>query len=299
MGIKGLWRFLNELVALWQQRNVARLAAALAYYSAISIAPLLIIVLAIAGLAMSSKEAQQQLVVQMRGLVGEQGGQVVEMVIENADRPSLASLAGILGLFVLLWGATNGFVELQDALNTIWGVAPKPGRRLWITLRARLLSFAMVLVIGFLLLVSLVISTALTLLSNFLSGLLPGFDLFWLGVNFLISLSVITLLFGLLFKVLPDVIVAWRDVWLGAAVTALLFVVGKSLIGFYLGQQSFGSAYGAAGSLVVLLIWVFYSAQIVLVGAAFTQVYATQYGQGVEPSEQAQIVHEQPAEADN
>lgn len=299
MGIKGLWRFLNELVALWQQRNVARLAAALAYYSAISIAPLLIIVLAIAGLAMGSKEAQQQLVVQMRGLVGEQGGQVVEMVIENADRPSLASLAGILGLFVLLWGATNVFVELQDALNTIWGVAPKPGRRLWITLRARLLSFAMVLVIGFLLLVSLVISTALTLLSNFLSGLLPGFDLFWLGVNFLISLGVITLLFGLLFKVLPDVIVAWRDVWLGAAVTALLFVVGKSLIGFYLGQQSFGSAYGAAGSLVVLLIWVFYSAQIVLVGAAFTQVYATQYGQGVEPSEQAQIVHEQPAEADN
>ncbi len=299
MGIKGLWRFLNELVALWQQRNVARLAAALAYYSAISIAPLLIIVLAIAGLAMGSKEAQQQLVVQMRGLVGEQGGQVVEMVIENADRPSLASLAGILGLFVLLWGATNVFVELQDALNTIWGVAPKPGRRLWITLRARLLSFAMVLVIGFLLLVSLVISTALTLLSNFLSGLLPGFDLLWLGVNFLISLSVITLLFGLLFKVLPDVIVAWRDVWLGAAVTALLFVVGKSLIGFYLGQQSFGSAYGAAGSLVVLLIWVFYSAQIVLVGAAFTQVYATQYGQGVEPSEQAQIVHEQPAEADN
>lgn len=299
MGIKGLWRFLNELVALWQQRNVARLAAALAYYSAISIAPLLIIVLAIAGLAMGSKEAQQQLVVQMRGLVGEQGGQVVEMVIENADRPSLASLAGILGLFVLLWGATNVFVELQDALNTIWGVAPKPGRRLWITLRARLLSFAMVLVIGFLLLVSLVISTALTLLSNFLSGLLPGFDLLWLGVNFLISLSVITLLFGLLFKVLPDVIVAWRDVWLGAAVTALLFVVGKSLIGFYLGQQSFGSAYGAAGSLVVLLIWVFYSAQIVLVGAAFTQVYATHYGQGVEPSEQAQIVHEQPAEADN
>lgn len=299
MGIKGLWRFLNELVALWQQRNVARLAAALAYYSAISIAPLLIIVLAIAGLAMGSKEAQQQLVVQMRGLVGEQGGQVVEMVIENADRPSLASLAGILGLFVLLWGATNVFVELQDALNTIWGVAPKPGRRLWITLRARLLSFAMVLVIGFLLLVSLVISTALTLLSNFLSGLLPGFDLLWLGVNFLISLSVITLLFGLLFKVLPDVIVAWRDVWLGAAVTALLFVVGKSLIGFYLGQQSFGSTYGAAGSLVVLLIWVFYSAQIVLVGAAFTQVYATQYGQGVEPSEQAQIVHEQPAEADN
>jgi membrane protein len=287
-----IWTLLKETYLAWSEDNASRLAASLSYYTAISIAPLLIVIIAIAGLFAGTQQAQTQLVGQIQGLVGAEGAKVVQTVIDNADRPSVASVAGLISLVMLLWGASNVFAELQASLNRIWGVETQHGQGVLVTLKDRFFSFAMVVVMGFLLLVSLVVSAVLSALGNYLSGLLPGGDLLWQVLNFLISFAVITLLFGLMFKVLPDAKSAWRDIWLGAAVTALFFVIGKSLIGLYLGTQSLGSAYGAAGSLVVLLLWVYYSAQIFFFGAEFTQVYASRYGQGVRPAAEAVAAEE-------
>jgi membrane protein len=214
----------------------------LSYYTAVSIAPLLIVIIAIAGLFAGTQQAQTQLVGQIQGLVGAEGAQVVQTVIDNAARPSVASVAGLLSLFMLLWGASNVFAELQASLNRIWDVETKRNQGVLVTLKNRFFSFAMVVVMGFLLLVSLVVSALLSALGHYLAGLLPGGELLWQVLNFLISFTVITLLFGLMFKVLPDAPIAWRDIWLGAVVTALFFVLGKSLIGLYLGMQSLGSA---------------------------------------------------------
>jgi membrane protein len=224
---------------------------------------------------------------------------VAQAVIESADQPDLAGIAGILSLITLIWGASNVFVELQDSLDTIWGVELRP-RSIGIKsiIRDRFLSFGMILVIGFLLLVSLVLSAILSALGGFIGVLLPEMELFWQIVNFVLSFGVTTLLFALIYKVLPDAKFAWRDVWIGASVTALLFTIGKWLLGLYLGNQTMTSAYGAAGSLVVLLIWIFYSAQIFFVGAEFTQVYARRAGEGVVPEANAQpISSPQPGEA--
>ncbi len=283
-----LWKVLKTTVGEWIADEASLLAAALSYYTAISLAPLLVLIVVIVGLFLSQDTAREQVLEQMRGAIGMQGGQFLEIILENADQPGLASFAGILSFLTLLWGSTNLFGQLQTSLNKIWDVEPKPEQGIWATIRSRLLSFTMVLGVAFLLLVSFVISAVLSALGNLGQGWLPGIDWLWQIVNFIVSFGVITLLFAAIYKVLPDAEVVWRDVWIGAAVTALLFTVGKTLLGWYLGNA--GSAYGVAGSLVVFLLWVYYSAQILFFGAEFTQVYSRYYGKGIEPSKGAQRI---------
>lgn len=271
----------------WQEDKAERLAAALAYYTAFSIGPLLLIAIAIAGLVYGEEAARGQVVGQLQGLLGRQGAETIQTAIQNANKPASGIVATVIGLVGLVLGATGVFGQLKDALNTIWEVQPKPGLGVMAMIKDRLLSFGMVAVIGFLLLVSLVLSTVLAALATWFSGLLPGADVLWQIVNFVISFGVITLLFATMFKVLPDAEIDWEDVWIGAIITALLFTIGKTLLGIYIGAASVGSAFGAAGSLLVVLVWVYYSAQIFFFGAEFTQVYASHAGKRIQPSANA------------
>ena len=287
MNLQEIWKLLQETFKEWSDDKASRLAAALAYYTIFSIAPLLIIVIAIAGAVFGEEAARGQIVGQIQGLVGVDGAKFLETAIQNANKPKTGAIASIISVLVLLVGATGLFTELQDAMNTIWEVKPKPGRGINNMIRLRFLSFAMVIGIGFLLLVSLVISTILATLVTYFSNLLPGFDFIWHIANFIISFAITTILFGLIFKVLPDVKIAWSDVLIGAALTSVLFSIGKFLLGQYLGNGSFGSSYGAAGSLVVILAWVNYAAQILFFGAEFTQVYSRRHGSGIVPTKNA------------
>lgn len=293
MNFKTIWQLLKETFKEWSEDKASRLSAALAYYTIFSLAPLLIIVIAIAGSVFGEEAARGQIVGQIQGLVGTSGAEVIETAIENANQPATGTIASIISIIALLFGASGVFAELQDALNTIWEVTPKPGMGVKGFVRNRFLSFAMILGIGFLLLVSLVISAALAALNSYFSHLVPGVDFLWSIANFLISFGVITLLFAMIYRFLPDVEITWNDVWIGAAITSLLFVIGKSILGIYLGNSSFGSAYGAAGSLVIILAWVYYAAQILFFGAEFTQVYATKYGSQIVPTKNAMPVTEE------
>ncbi|TVQ12070.1 MAG: YihY/virulence factor BrkB family protein [Leptolyngbya sp. DLM2.Bin27] len=277
----------KETFKEWGEDKVSRLAAALAYFTVFSIAPLLIIAISVAAIFFGEEAARGQIVDQIQGLMGPEGAAAVESMIANANQAQGGLVATIIGVVTLLFGASGVFAQLQDALNTIWEVAPKPGQGIANFVRSRFLSFGMVLIIAFLLLVSLVISAAVAGAGTYVSGIAPGMAALWEFINFLISFGVITLLFAAIYKVLPDVKIVWSDVWIGAAVTALLFTIGRTLIGLYLGNAAVGSAYGAAGSLVVLLVWVFYSAQILLFGAEFTQVYTRRHGSHIRPAEHA------------
>jgi membrane protein len=287
MDLNALKYLVTQSFKQWREVNASRLSAALAYYTIFSIPPLLIIAIAIAAQLFDRAAVQQQVVNQIGGLVGEAGAEVVESILENSREPGETAVAAIISVITLLLGASGVFGELQNALNTIWDVKAKPGRGIWGTIKDRFFSFTMVLGVGFLLLVSLIISAALTAVNEFISGVLPDLVILAQVVNFLVSFGVITVLFGLIFKVVPDVKIAWRDVWVGALVTAFLFTVGKFAIGLYLGNSAPGSTYGAAGSLIVLLLWVYYSAQILFLGAEFTQVYANKYGSRIVADENA------------
>jgi membrane protein len=214
----------------------------------------------------------------------------VEALVSAANKPKTGVWATVIAAATLFVGATGVFVQLQDALNSVWGVRRVPGRGLRNFIKDRLVSFALIVGIGFLLLVSLVLSAGLSALGKFMVGLLPAQETIWQGINFVVSFGVITLLFAMIFKVLPDVRIAWRDVWIGAIITALLFNLGKFLFGLYLGRSSVTSAYGAAGSLVIVLLWVYYSAQILFFGAKFTQIYSNRYGSHLEPVPGAEAV---------
>ncbi|GAB4534141.1 MAG: YihY/virulence factor BrkB family protein [Pleurocapsa sp.] len=286
--IKTILRLLKESFQEWQQDKVSLLAAALAYYTVFSITPLLVIAIAIVGAVFGEDAAQGEIVQQINQLVGEQGAQAIETALINADRPKLGGIASIISVVILLIGASGVFAQLQEALNTVWNIKTKPEKGIWQFIRKRLLSFGMVLAIGFLLLVSLILSAILSGISKFNLNILPGFTSLWQLVNFAISFAFITFLFALIYKYLPDVKIRWKDVGVGSIITALLFTLGKFLIGLYLGQGSLGSAYGAAGSLIVFLAWVFYSAQILLFGAEFTQVYARKYGVRIRPNRHAE-----------
>ena len=287
---KALWGLLGETARDWKDDKADRLSAALAFYTILSLAPLVVIAVAVAGLAVGEEAARGQLSDQLGALMGPQAGAAVESILANAHKPATGVASTIFGAVVLLVGASGVFGELQDSLNTIWEVAPKPGRGVWGMLRDRFFSFTMVLGVGFLLLVSLLVSAGLAAAGDVLSHALPGGDALWKVINFAVSLVVITALFALIYKVVPDVKVAWRDVWVGASVTALLFVLGKLAIGLYLGKSTVASAYGAAASIVVITIWVYYSAQILFLGAEFTQVYARLFGSRIEPSKNAVLV---------
>jgi membrane protein len=262
-----VWAILRRAIADFSLDDVTTLAAALAFYSALGLAPLVLIVIKITSLL--DPHAQEHVVGEVSNFAGAQTGEVVAQIVAAADRnPATGTLAATLGLLTLVFSATGVFAQLQASLNRIWSVSEKPGRGLveaWIT--KRVLSFGMVLAIAFLLLVSLVVSAGL-------SVVVAEHSVFWNGLNFLVSLALFTALFALMYRYLPDVEIRWRDVWTGAAVTAALFSAGKLAIGVYLGQSSVGSAYGAAGSFVVLLLWVYYSALVFFFGAEITEAHA-------------------------
>jgi membrane protein len=282
-----MFNLFKDTVREWREDGAPRLAAALAYYTTFSLAPLLVLIIAIAGLVGGREAAQTQTMAQVQDLLGVEGREFVEGMIESASQTKTGIAATFLGAVTLLVGALGVFGELQNSLNTVWEVKPKPAKNWLDGLRRfvikRLLSFTMVLGVGFLLLASLIISAALSALGEYIGTRWPMAD-FWLGlINFVISFFVITLLFAMIFKVLPEIKIAWKDVWLGAAVTSALFSLGKYLIGLYLGRSEVGNTFGAAGSLAILLIWIYYSAQILFFGAEFTQVYASRYGSRIVP----------------
>ncbi len=284
-----MWSLVKTTFDDWYEDRAQRMGAALAYYTIFALTPGLVILMALAGLLLGPG-AESQIIGQIRELIGDQGAAAIEATIQSARKETLGPTGTALALIPLVFGLWGVFGELQDSLNTIWGVTPKPGRRVTDVLRERFLSFAMVVGIGFLLLVSLVLSAWLAAVSAYVGRMLPAPAEALETVNFVISFFVITGSFGLIFKLLPDVKVAWRDVWLGAAVTSLFFTVGKLLIGLYLGRSAVASAYGAAGSLVVIVVWVYYSAQILLFGAEFTKVWARRRGSGFVPEKTAMPV---------
>lgn len=278
----------------WNADEAPRMGASLAYYTVLSLAPLLIVVLAVVGFVYDREAAQGLLFYQIRDMVGDQGAEAIQTMIRGAGQKGTGILASILGFLTLAFGATSVVGELRTSLNKVWKVPPKPDAGWLDMVKERGYAFGVVLGTGFLLLVALVLSTVLAALGKFFGNYLPLPE-FALGlINFAISFVVITILFALIYKVLPDAPVEWSDVWLGAAVTSLLFSIGKSLIGLYLGKASFGSTYGAAGSLVIVLVWVYYSSQIFFFGAEFTQVYAHRHGS--KPREKVIGMNDKPRE---
>jgi membrane protein len=293
LGPKEIFGLLKDTFKEWKEDKASRHGAALAYYTIFSIGPLLIIVIAIVGFVFGDAAARGEISAAMDDVLGADGAEAIQTMIQNASQPGAGILATVIGIVTLFLSASGLFVNLQDSLNTIWEVTLKPGLGLLATIKARLLSFSMVLGVGFLLLVSLVVNAVLAMLGRFLQETLPGGALVWQVVNFAISVGIITLLFAMIYKVLPDVKLGWSDVWIGSIITALLFILGQMAIGFYLGISDVGSSYGAAGSLVVVLVWIYYSAQILFFGAEFTQVYAKRYGSGIRPEEHAMFLSEE------
>jgi membrane protein len=273
MSAKTLLQILRTTFASWNRHEAPRLGAALAFYTILSLSPLVIIVVALAGLIFSRSTAQAHILSQVQGMIGPDGGRAVESMLANAQRPAAGILGIIVGLISLLFGASGVFTELRSALNLIWEVTPEKTSGVVGLLRERFFSFGMVLSIGFLLLVSLVVSTVLAAIGKFFGGLLPVPSPVVAVLNFFLSYLGVAVLFGLIFRWVPEAKVRWRNVWLGALVTALFFSIGKTLIGLYLGKSSVGSAYGAAGSVIVVIVWVYYSAQIFFFGAEFTHAY--------------------------
>jgi len=269
---------IKQTFAAWLDDRAPRMAAALAFYTLFSIAPLLIIVVAVAGLFFGQEEVRLQIAGQIQTLVGSNGADAVMTMMQSMSKPSYNIIAALVGLVTLLIGATGVFGELQDSLNAIWKVTSPSGQGILALIKERFLSFVMVLVLGFLLLVSLVISTALAALGDLLTNTLLDFRSMLQVLDFVFSFGVVTLLFAMIYKILPDASIKWGDVWIGAVTTALFFTIGKILIGWYLGRSSVASAYGAAGSLVIVLIWVYYSAQILFFGAELTYAYANREG---------------------
>ena len=280
---------LKQTAQEWLQDKAPQLGAALAYYTVFSLAPLILVLLAIVGVLFRDDPAgaRDKITQQMSYFLDPSAVQVVQNIAQKASQPDKSTIATIIGIALALFGASGVFGQLQDALNTIWGVKAKPGLGIWAFLRARFLSFAMVAGICFLLLVSLAIEALLKGFSHYLQSVLPGGIAIAVTVYLVFDFAVVVLLFAMIFKFLPDVKIQWRDVWIGAVMTAILFGIGKWLLGFYLGSGAAGSAYGAASSLITLLLWVYYSSQILLFGAEFTQVYAAQAGRAFRPSEYA------------
>lgn len=272
------FELIKQAGADWLEDKAMRLSAALAYYSVFSLAPLLIVAISIAGLVFGQEAASGAIEEQLTSSIGKESASAVEEMIESTKKSGDNVLMTVLGSVVLLISASGVFAQLKDAMNTIWEIEPTKGDGFKKLVLGRLLSLGMVLVIGFLLLISLVASTAMAAVNTYASGLVPIHPAIWQTVTFLISFIGATVLFALIFKVLPDAVIEWKDVWVGAAITALLFSIGKFLLGLYLGREGAESTYGAAGALLLVLTWVYYTSNIVLFGAEFTQVYSRERG---------------------
>jgi membrane protein len=287
-GPVGLPNLLKTAFKEWNRDKCPQLGAALAYYTVFSLAPLILVLLAVFGIIYGgSEQAREKITDQLRYLIDPSGLKVIQDIANNAGQPKTSMVTTVIGSLVALFGASGVFGQLQDALNTIWSVKSQPSQGIWTFLRARFLSFAMVGGVCFLLLVSLTVESLLKGLHSYLQSLFPGGHYLGLAIFYAFDLVVIILLFAMLFRFLPDAKIAWHDVWLGAVLTAILFMIGKFLLGIYLSSGAAGSAYGAASSLITLLLWIFYSAQILLFGAEFTKIYASAYGSRGEPEEHA------------
>ena len=280
---------LKQTFSEWLEDKAPQLGAALAYYTVFSLAPLILVLLAIVGLIFRNDPggAWNKITEQLSYFLDKSAVEVVQNIAQKASQSNKSLLATVIGIVLALFGASGVFGQLQDALNTIWGVKAKPGRGIWGFLCSRFLSFAMVGGVCFLLLVSLTLESLLKGFSHYIQGVLPGGIVIAIAVYWIFDLAVVILLFAAIFKFLPDAKIQWRDVWIGAAMTAIFFAIGKWALGLYLGSGSAASAYGAASSLITLLLWVYYSSQILLFGAEFTQVYACRAGRGVIPDEHA------------
>jgi len=276
-------RALKKTCLEWIEDDIHRLGAALSFYALFSIPPLFVIVLAVAGFWFGDEAARRELFGQVSGAVGSRGSDAIQSLVRGVHAEKGGGWAAVVALATLLITATGAFVELQSYLNTIWGVRRKPGRGIRNALKDRLLSFAMIVSLGLLLLVALTFSAALTAADKLMGGIMPAMESPWPLIDFVVSRGVLTLLIAIIFKTLPDVRLAWQNVWIGAILTALLFNLGKLLFGQYLLRIDVTSAYGAAGSLVIALLWIYYSAQILLFGAKFTQVYSDMNNVHVEP----------------
>ena len=279
MHLKQLWDLIRKSVGAWVDDYASSMGAALAYYTLFSIAPLLIIAIAVAGLVFGEEAARGEIVAQIQDLIGAEGANAVQALLKSANQPAKGILATMISIVTLVIGATTVFGELQTDLDRIWRVpASTKQSGIWHLLHTRFLSFGLVLGLGFLLLVSLLVSAAIAALGKWSNGLFEGWEAFLHVLNLSVSFAITTLLLAMIYKLMPRAGIAWRDVWLGAAVTALMFEIGKFLIGLYLGKTSVASSFGAAGSLVVLLVWVYFSAQIFLLGAEISWVYSNEYG---------------------
>ncbi len=288
--LRNVWSLVRDAGKAWMADNATRLGAAVAFYSILSLAPLVVLAVSIAGLAFGDDAARQGMLQQSEQLMGKEGAQVVNTTLENAKKPEAGIFATVVGIVTLLIGASGVFGELHDAMNNIWGVREKSGRGILGLLRDKFLSFGMVLSIGFLLLVSLVLSTLLSAFGDYMSGLAPGVPVLMRIASFVVNLVVVTALFALLFRYLPDARAPWRGIWFGALTTAVLFTIGKYLIGLYLGQAAVGTPFGAAGSLVAMVVWVYYSALIVFFGVELTKVRLEQEHVAVEPLPNAERI---------
>jgi membrane protein len=274
-----LFRLFVKAAKAWSDDYAPSLGAAMSYYTVFSLAPLLVIVIAVAGAVFGREAVQGQIVAQLSGLIGSEGASLVQSLVAAASDKDKGLIASLISTAVLVVGATTVFAELQSALDRIWHVPPsqKP-QGIWATLRARIMSFGLILGMVFLLMVSLAVSAGVAAFGAFTTGLLPGAEALLQVLNFAVSLGVATLLFAMIYKLMPSTRIAWRDVWVGAITTAVLFEAGKFLIGLYIGKSSMTETFAAAGSLVILIAWVYYAAQIFLLGAEFTKVYAQEHG---------------------
>ena len=286
-----LLSILKDAASDWVDDGAMRLSSSLAYYAIFSLAPLLVILISIAGLVFGEEAARGELSQQIASLAGKGAGEAIQSAVQSsAAQKSTGVLATVLSTALLLFGASTVFAELKDSLNIIWGVVVKPGRPFFTLLRDRFFSFSIVLAIGFLLLVSLVISVLVAALGLYMSGRFQLPPAVWQAWDFVISFAVVSGLFAMIFKLLPNVRLRWRDVWLGAVATSLLFTLGKFVIGYYLANSSIASSFGAAGSVVIVLAWVYYSACILFFGAEITKGYARKFGSGIVPNSRAVLV---------
>jgi membrane protein len=290
--IKNLGNFLKQVFAQWNKDNAMRMSAALAYYTIFSIPPLLIMAIAFAGIFFGQEAAQGQIVKQIQGFIGKEGAETIQGMINSARRQDSSFLATSIGLITLLIGGSGVFAQIQESLNSIWGVEPQKNRGWLNIIKERLMSFTMVFITGFLLIVSLIIDTVLAGFMEYFSKIFQShYSAYILRItNLSVGFIIITAMFTLIYKVLPDVKINWKDVGLGAFVTSILFLIGKFAISLYLGNTNVGVAYGAAGSLIVIMVWIFYASLIFFFGAEFTQVYTRVYGEKVDTNHGAVIV---------
>ena len=283
---------LKDTFTQWNEREPFNNSIIISYYTIFSLPGLLVIIINVTGYFYDKKEVTKQITNQVQGMVGGDTAKDVESIVDKASQGKETIVASILGVATLLFGATGVFYQLQQILNKMWEVKPKPKQKFLKLVRDRVFSFGLILVVGFLLLVSLVISAGLSALSNWVSGYISeSLNILFKLADFLVSLGVVTLLFASIYKFLPDAKIAWRDVWVGALLTSVLFVIAKFALGLYFGKSDPGSTYGAAGSIILIMLWVSYAGMILLFGAEFTQVYANQYGKKVQPTDTAVSTH--------